>query len=204
MHADALTFASGATMPRTDLETTQDLVGRVRQGDAVARDLLMRRYLPILRRWAHGRLPPAARDLNDTADMVQVALMRAFQHLPAFEARGPGAFFGYLRHVMTNLLRDEARRAVRRPLHGELPEDLGQSGTSPLREVITVETLQAYEAALQTLGEEEREMVVMRVELGLSHEEIAELSGSPSANAARMRVARALARLAQAMAAHRQ
>ena len=48
---------------------------------------------------------------------------------------------------------------------------------------------------------EARELVVMRVELGMPHEEIAAVTGSPSPNAARMRVARALADLAREMAA---
>src|SRR5688572_3166196 len=99
------------------LETTHDLVERIRAGDAGARDRLLRRYLPLLTRWAHGRLPRAARDLNETSDLVQVALLRAFQNLPSFQVQGEGAFFGYLRHVASNILRDEMRRMGRRPLH---------------------------------------------------------------------------------------
>ena len=49
------------------------------------------------------------------------------------------------------------------------------------------------------LGERDREAVILRVEFGYSHEEIAEAIGSPSANAARMTVARALVRLAEEM-----
>ncbi len=185
------------------LETTQDLVERSRGGDAAARDRLMRRYLPLLTRWAHGRLPASARDLNETADLVQTTLMRAFQNLPTFEVKGTGAFFGYLRHVMTNILRDEMRRIGRRPVHEGVPEDLPESEPTPLARSISVETLKAYEHALQTLDAEQRDMVIMRIELGLSHEEIATLTDGPSANAARMRVARALARLAELMDAYR-
>ena len=39
----------------------------------------------------------------------------------------------------------------------------------------------------------------MRVEMGLSYEQIAEATGKNSANAARMMVARAIARLAEVM-----
>lgn len=185
------------------LESTLDLVDRSRVGDARARNLLIQRYLPLLTRWAHGRLPHAARDLSETADLVQVTLLRAFQNLPAFDVQGPGAFFGYLRHIMTNLLRDELRRVGRRPLMSELDEHLEEPQPTPLANSITVETLRAYESALAQLDPEQRELVVMRVEMGLGHEEIATLSGSPSANAARMRVARALADLARLMGAHR-
>jgi RNA polymerase sigma-70 factor (ECF subfamily) len=58
----------GKTIP----EPTVALIRRVRDGDSVARDTLLKRYLPALRRWAHGRLPASARDLSDTDDLVQV------------------------------------------------------------------------------------------------------------------------------------
>src|SRR5438105_2858446 len=92
------------------LESTRELVDRVRAGDLAARDRLIARYLPILTRWAHGRLPHASRDLSETADLVQSTMLRAFQRLPTFEVEGPGAFFAFLRQVMTNILRDEIRR----------------------------------------------------------------------------------------------
>lgn len=183
------------------LETTRELVDRSRSGDDAARNRLIQRYLPLLTRWAHGRLPASARDLSETADLVQLTLLRAFQNLPAFDVQGPGAFFGYLRHIMSNLLRDEMRRVGRRPLMAELDERIEEPEASPLASSITFETLKAYEAGLSKLDAEQRELVVMRVELGMPHEQIAALTGSPSPNAARMRVARALADLARQMAA---
>jgi|CXWL01.1.fsa_nt_gi RNA polymerase sigma-70 factor (ECF subfamily) len=182
-----------------DLETTLDLVDRSRGGDEGARNRLIGRYLPLLTRWAHGRLPSSARDLSETQDLVQVTLLRAFQNLPAFDVQGPGAFFGYLRQIMTNLLRDELRRVGRRPLMAELDDRLEEPQASPLMNSITMETLKAYETALARLDDEQRELVVMRVEMGLAHQEIAALTQAPSENAARMRVARALADLARLM-----
>lgn len=194
-----------STLPgtKTVLETTLDLVDLTKRGDNAARDRLMRRYLPLLARWTHGRLPPGARDLNDTSDLVQTALLRAFQSLPTFEAEGNGAFFGFLRTIVLNLLRDEVRRLTRRPLSVELPEEIPDATASPLASAVTVETLKAYEFAMQQLDEGERDIVIMRVELGLSHQDIATMTSSPTPNAARMRVARALARLAELMRDYR-
>jgi DNA-directed RNA polymerase specialized sigma24 family protein len=104
---------------------------------------------------------------------------------------------------MTNLLRDEMRRVGRRPPMAELDEHLEEAQPSPLANSISMETLRAYESALARMEPEQRELVVMRVEMGLAHDEIAELTQSPSPNAARMRVARALADLARLMGAHR-
>jgi RNA polymerase sigma-70 factor (ECF subfamily) len=55
------------------------------------------------------------------------------------------------------------------------------------------------ETALAKLSDDARAAVVARVELGLSYAEIATVLDKPSADAARMVVARALIRLAQEM-----
>src|SRR5438034_2046919 len=46
------------------------------RGDVRALAALIERYLPQLRRWAHGRLPRWARTVADTADLVHDALVR--------------------------------------------------------------------------------------------------------------------------------
>ena len=190
--------------PPAALETTLELVELTKSGDTAARDRLLRRYLPLLTRWTHGRLPQGARDLNETADLVQTALMRAFQSMPTFVAEGNGAFFGFLRTIVLNLLRDEVRRLSRRPLSVELPAELpDQAASSPLASAVTLETLKAYEFAMQQLDEDDRDIVIMRIELGLAHQDSAQMTNSPTPNAARMRVARALARLAELMRDYR-
>ena len=181
------------------LETTGELLTRARGGDARARDRLLSRYMPALRRWAHGRLPAAARDLVDTDDLVQVTLFGAFQHLEDFEPRREGAFFAYLRQILLNKLRDQARRVRRRPGHDELPENLVDHGPSPIEEVLGRQALERYEAALARLTPAQQESIALRVELGFSYPALAEAMGHPSANAARMALARALVRLAEEM-----
>ena len=88
-----------------------------------------------------------------------------------------------------------AVRGVSATLNSGMPDD----GTSPLEAAITQETLDHYDAALQRLKPEEREAIVSRVKLGLSYAEIAEVLEKPTANAARMTVARAIMRLAEEM-----
>ena len=53
-----------------------------------------------------------------------------------------------------------------------------------------------------SLTEDQRQAVVLRVELGLSFQQVAEAMESPSADAARMLVARGLARLSERMVEH--
>lgn len=185
------------------LETTAGLLQRVRDGDARARERLLARYLPSLRRWAHGRLPPGARELADTDDLVQVTLLRALDHLEGFEPRRPGAFLAWLRRILLNALRDEIRRTVRRTGREPLDEALPDPAPSVVEQAIGREGLERYEAALSGLSDEQQEAVILRIELGLTYEQVAEAMGKPSANAARMVVSRALARLAEAMDAYR-
>ena len=185
--------------PGSDLESTASLLKRVREGDATARDQLAARYLVILGRWARGRLPSRARDLADTDDLVQETLIRALDRIEGFEPRREGAFLAYLRRILVNRIRDEIRRTARIPEQGEIPDRLAAADPSPLEEAIGEEATRHYEAAMASLSEEEQEAVILRIELGFTHQQVAEAMGKPSANAARMQVARALVRLAEVM-----
>ena len=60
--------------------------------------------------------------------------------------------------------------------------------------------LERFEAALAKLTPEDRRAIVARCEWGMTHEEVAQALGKPSANAARAAIHRALVRLAKEMA----
>jgi RNA polymerase sigma-70 factor (ECF subfamily) len=186
-----------------DLESTAVLLEQIRSGDASARERLVARFLPLLQRWAHGRLPHYARALADTDDLVQISLVRALNHLDGFEIRREGAFLAYLRRILLNSLRDEIRRAHRRPSEDIAELELPASDRSLLEQQIGRETLEAYESALGRLTEPQQEAVIMRIEFGYSYPQVAAATGS-TPNAARMLVARALVRLAEEMDAHRE
>lgn len=181
-----------------DLETTHVLLDRIRGGDDDARNQLIRRFLPGLRRWAHGRLPAHARGLSETNDLVQIALLRALDRVDLFQAGRTGAFLSYLHQILLNLIRDEARKAQR---HGveQLPDDLVLTREQRLERTVGPGAVAAYEAALERLTEEQRQAVVLRLEFGFSYPEIAEALGRASANGVRMQISRALAQLAKAM-----
>ena len=185
--------------PTASWDSTLSLLTRAKTGDSQALDDLAARYLPLLTRWARGRLPPGARDLADTSDLVQETLAQVFKKIEGFEYRGVGAFQAYLRQAVMNRIRNELRRAGRQPPREELDEKQADDRPSPLEEAIGSEMVELYEAALQRLSPKERELIIARVELGLTYAEIAEALTMPSADAARMAVARALVRLAEEM-----
>jgi RNA polymerase sigma-70 factor (ECF subfamily) len=175
------------------LETTQALLLRVAERSPGAADELVRRFLPPLRRFAHRRLPAHLRGLAETDDLVQVSLLRALERVTDFESRHPGAFLAYLRRILDNHLRDLRRRAARRPEEALDPEDLDREPARDGGEEAAV----LYREALSRLSEEDRMAVVLRLEMGFTHEEVAEALALPSAAAARMRVVRALVRMAE-------
>jgi RNA polymerase sigma-70 factor, ECF subfamily len=178
-------------------EPTITLIRRIQAGDGAARELLLRRFMPLLRRWAHGRLPWQMRDLNETDDLVQVTLVKALARLDQFESAGPGGFLAYLRQALLNHVRDEIRRHQRRPEHGDIDTELSDPEAPALIEqIVGSERVRAYEQALATLPKRQQGLVVMRVEFGMSYPEIAaEVESTP--DAVRVMVARAIVQLSR-------
>jgi RNA polymerase sigma-70 factor (ECF subfamily) len=180
-------------------EATVELLNRVKSGDPDALDLLLERVIPALRRWARGRMPPSARGMLETADLVQDAVIAAMRRLDAFEARHQGALQAYLRKAVMNRMRDVARHHSRIPQQTELHDQLVHAGTSPLDEAIGHENRERYDAAMQRLSPGDREAIVGRLELQQSYDELAVALNKPTADAARMTVMRAMKRLAEDM-----
>ena len=99
-------------------EPTIELVLRAQAGDRAAVEALLQRCIPQLKRWAHGRLPAAARGSLDTGDLVQETVLHVLRRLDTFEPRHVGAMQAYLRQSVLNRIRDEVRtdRAPARPV----------------------------------------------------------------------------------------
>jgi len=184
--------------PLDPMMSTLDLLEQVKNGDQQAVSLLIERSLPPLKRWARGRLPHWARSLADTHDVVQDALVKALPRLRAFEARHPGALQAYLRQAVANHIRDEIRKANRRPV-AEMPTDQPSPEPSALQQAIGREGFERYEHALDRLRPGDREAIVARIELQQSYEEVAIALGKPSADAARVAVTRAIRKLVELM-----
>ena len=180
-------------------EPTMELVIRARKGDRMATEALLERCLPQLQRWAHGRLPAAARGSLDTNDLVQDAALNLVRRLELFEPRHVGAMQGYLRQSVINRIRDEVRKIGRHAPPTELPEDHPSDRTSPLEAAIQAEAYDRYRQALTKLEPKDRELIVARVEVQWTVAEIAQRFGMRTVDATRMAVSRAVRRLSQQM-----
>jgi RNA polymerase sigma factor (sigma-70 family) len=185
--------------PTDPIDDTTTLLARARAGDEAAVEELFARHVPLLKKWASGKLPAWARDISDTSDLVQDTVMETFKRLDTFEPRGEGALQAYLRQAIVNRIRTHVTRAGRRPESVALESGMPADDTTPIEAAIGQQTVERYEAALARLRPEERDAIVTRVEFGLSFAEVAEVLGKPSPDAARMAVVRALMRLAEEM-----
>jgi len=185
----------GSPSAPRNLDSTLELLARAREGDQDALNRLYLRCLPPLKRWARGRLPAAVRGVLDTQDLVQDTVLHSLRHLGHFESRHEGALQAYLRQAVLNRIRDEARRAGRRPAPAELSESHATDAASPLDIAIGRQGVERYEAALQRLRPADRQAIIGRIELQQGYQELAMILGKPNANAARMVVTRALGRL---------
>jgi RNA polymerase sigma-70 factor (ECF subfamily) len=182
--------------PLFEPETTLTLLARARAGDLEALDALAARFLPRMRRWATGRLPGWARDLSNTDDIVQEALLATLKSLDGFEPRHDASFAVYLRQALTSRVLNEIRRVRRRPMVTALEEGVPPTVVPSAEQVPEWERRETYERALSRLSSEEREAIVGRLELGYSYRELAKAWEKPSADAARKTVERAALRMA--------
>jgi RNA polymerase sigma-70 factor (ECF subfamily) len=180
----------------------EDLVGRVRRGDAAAAEVLVRRYEPQVRRVIRLRLghSPLRRHL-DSADVCQSVLASFFVRaaLGQYDLDSPAGLVRLLTAMARNKLADQARRrqgVPRDPVEGRAGAgDLAKAADNqpgPSRIVAGRDLLEAVRARLQ---DDERLLAERRAEGRAWADIAAEMGGSPEA--LRKRLERALARVAR-------
>ncbi len=184
---------------------SQYLVAAVHRGDAAALDALLRRHLPDLMVFVRAKSGPRLRAQESCSDLVQTVCREALQSVEHYEWRGEGSFRRWLFTLAMNKLRNRAdyyaaeRRDAARVVAGSDAVDATPGGFGPSQHAIAGEANAKFEAALDRLDEDQREVVLMARVIGMSHAEIAAELGIAE-GAVRTRLSRALARLATRMA----
>ena len=140
-----------------------------------------------------------ARSLLDTGDLVQETLLRALENIGSIGLLGSGGFEGYVRQAILNRIRDQIRWARRRAGSEDASEELVDPAPSPLENAIGADVVRRYEEAMESLADDERQLIHLRIELDLSYEEIAVVMGRPSPDATRMAIQRSIHKLAVRM-----
>jgi RNA polymerase sigma-70 factor (ECF subfamily) len=160
---------------------------------------LLARHLPSLQRWARGRLPRWARDIADTADLVQETVLQTIRRIGSFDPRHRNALQSYLRQAVLNRIRNEYRRSGRHPAPEKLGELQADHRESPLEGTIRTEREVLFQQALARLRLPDREVIVGRFELNYSYEQLALMLDKSSPDAARVALRRAIVKLAEEM-----
>lgn len=175
-------------------DSTKTLVRRGKQGDTDALNQVFGRLVTRLRRWAHRRIA-GARQMSDTADVVQDAALGVWQRLDRLDLREPGDLEAYVKRAVLNRIHDEGRRRMRRPDPVTLDAELAVEEPSPLDRAIGNQSSERCRAAFSQLSQYERDVIVARLELDYSFDAIAGLLDRPSAAAVRMAFTRAVDKL---------
>ena len=169
----------------------RELVSRAAHDD-VARDQLVRRVRDLALRYARVRLGRfGAEDLAQ--DVAQEVCMAVVAAVPTYEERGlPFEAFVYriASHKLADVQRVEVRGAT--PV-ADLPDRVDEAPTPEEAAVVGDEVALAL-SLLQKLPEAQREILILRVAVGMSTEETADAIGM-TPGAVRVAQHRALARL---------
>jgi RNA polymerase sigma-70 factor (ECF subfamily) len=169
------------------LPTDAELIRRVLSGGGEAYALLVQRHQGALFRHARA----IGLDADTAADMVQDALVRAYERLGS--CRDPGRFGIWIGRILRNRCLDHVKSPAARahaPLHAALRAEHGD----PERDEERASIRHALEAALASLPAEQREAFLLKHAEDRSYEEMAEMAGC-SVSALKMRVHRARERL---------
>ncbi|KWX03890.1 RNA polymerase sigma factor SigD [Carbonactinospora thermoautotrophica] len=169
------------------------LAARAARGDRRAIDDLLARIRPLVVRYCRarlGRISGADHAADDAAQEVCLAVLSA---LPRYrdEGRPFEAFvFGIAAHKVADVQRAVSRAAVPTP---ELP-DTADEAMGPEEEAVRRSDAERCRALLNRLPPNLRELLILRVAVGLSAEETGRVLGM-TAGAVRVAQHRALNRL---------
>ncbi|MCO5045423.1 MAG: sigma-70 family RNA polymerase sigma factor [Kiritimatiellae bacterium] len=157
-----------------------ELVSQAKDGNYAAYEELIRRY----QRRVYALIYGMTGHNQDTEDLVQEVFVKTYHSLSGF--KGDSAFFTWIYRIAVNrtinflkkrkrrasdVSLDDADQAIERdPTFLEL-----RSRESPTRDIALEELQKKLNAALQTLSEKHRTVVVLHDIQGMPHEEIARI-----------------------------
>jgi RNA polymerase sigma-70 factor, ECF subfamily len=199
-----------ASVPPTDADDMNRLLGDAVAGDAAAMRSLLERHRERLRRMVALRLDSRLSARVDASDVVQEALLDAARKLADYERDRPLPFYPWLHRLAAERLaavhrqhRREARDVGREEAgtfawpdssSRLLVDRLVTSDPTPGHALVREERRQQLHAALERLSSPDREILVLRYLEDLTFPEIAAIL-EIGESAAKMRHLRALQRI---------
>lgn len=168
------------------------LLERARAGDRQAFDEATGELRPRLLAFAASRIGPTLRAKLEPEDVVQDALLRAFESIHAFLGEDPRSLWSWLTSISEHLILNASRRRSVKELH--LSTEGAGSHVSPSRGLRREERLARLERSLARLRPDQREVILLAKMEGLRAREIAERLGRSEA-AVRQAISRGLKEL---------
>src|SRR3982750_446033 len=193
-----VTRRPGRAILRTDdaADDLQRLAARAVEGNAQATESLLGAVHRMVHRYCRARLsryPGAEHAADDVAQEVCIAVLSA---LPRYRDEGK-PFEAFVFRIAANKVADAQRGSYRQPQpHADLPEVIDLAA-GPEELAVRASEAEQARALLDTLPDTLRELMVLRVAVGLSAEETGRALGR-SAGAVRVAQHRALQRLRSA------
>lgn len=183
-------------MSPSDSGLTTGVVARAARSDAQAVHQLMTDIRPLAYRYCRARLGGLPAGIHAADDAAQEVCLAVLQALPRYVDRG-APFEAFVYAIAARKVADVQRSALRGPVAtDEVPDSV--DGHDPLASVLADERTTATWRLLESLPEQQREVLALRVGVGMSADEAAGVLGM-TAGAVRVAQHRALARLRAAV-----
>ncbi|KDN22325.1 sigma-70 family RNA polymerase sigma factor [Amycolatopsis rifamycinica] len=194
--------AEGGSPPTAALSLDPALVRSAVQGNRAAVAGLLRALRPVVFRYCLGRLRTWQDGSSDAEDCAQDVLLAIVRALPGYRLDAGGFVpfvFGIAAHKVADFHRRRARDRTS-PV-AELPAGRPDGADPTGEEVERSAALDWSSGLLDSLPPRQREILVLRIILGMTAEETATAVGLGSAGAVRVAQHRALATLRRSLLA---
>ena len=200
--------------PGSNRVTVEELLAAARQGDAAQRDRLFQACRSYLQLVARAQVPARLQAKADASDLVQLTLLEAHRDFDHFSGRSEAEWLAWLRKILAHNAADLVRRYTgtdKRQAGREMPlaqpgddsqfrgapEPAGREPT-PSQQIVCRDRQLQLAAALESLADDHREVIVLRNFERLPFDEIA-AKMHRSRPAVQMLWGRALKKLQQAL-----
>lgn len=170
------------------------------EGDPQAVERLLASIRPLVVRYCRARVGRQERSFASADDVAQEVCLAVLTALPTYRDQGR-PFLAFVYGIAQHKVADAHRAAARNRSEpvSEVPDE-PEGDVGPEQRAIQGELNERMTQLLRILPEKQREIVVLRVVVGLSAEEAADAVGS-TPGAVRVAQHRALARLRKVLAA---
>lgn len=170
-------IASSLRLPAQILmDSSEDLIERVRSGDAAAFQQIYEQHHRFVLRFLYGMVG----EVGLAEELAQETFVRAFTSIGAMRSESKLSTWlgGIARNVASNYFRSRRRENRNLEIDGLPFKKPSGESPAPDAELLNVELQDVIRDALGKLGEDKRLVFVLKILQHKSYEEIAEITGS--------------------------